>query len=127
IDEYAKFLRMKIGEVVSEAVASLGPVQLAWANGEATFAINRRNNKEPDVPKLREEGQLKGPVDHELPVLAVRAPDGKLRAIVCGYACHSTVLNIRQWTGDYPGFAQLKLEKDHPGAIALFWAGCGAD
>src|SRR5262249_51368196 len=27
----------------------------------------------------------------------------------------------------YPGFAQLALEKAHPDAVALFWAGCGAD
>src|SRR5262249_47226098 len=32
-----------------------------------------------------------------------------------------------QWSGDYPGFAQIELEKAHPGAVALFWAGCGGD
>jgi neutral ceramidase len=50
-----------------------------------------------------------------------------LRAIVCGYACHATVLDGQQWSGDYPGFAQTALESAHPGAIALFWAGCGGD
>src|SRR5262249_16133707 len=29
--------------------------------------------------------------------------------------------------GDWPGFTQIALEKKHPEAIALFWAGCGAD
>ncbi|HQK77580.1 MAG TPA: hypothetical protein PKZ25_15400, partial [Candidatus Hydrogenedentes bacterium] len=28
---------------------------------------------------------------------------------------------------DYPGFAQIELEKTHPGATAMFFAGCGAD
>jgi hypothetical protein len=37
------------------------------------------------------------------------------------------VLSFYQWSGDWPGFAQIEIEKDHPGAIALFWAGCGAD
>jgi len=62
-----------------------------------------------------------------LPVLSVRAPDGRLRAIVFGYACHATVLGLMQWSGDWPGFAQVEIEKNHPEAIALFWAGCGAD
>ena len=79
------------------------------------------------MPKLRQLGQLKGPVDHEVPVLCVREPDGKVRAVVFGYACHATVLSFYQWCGDYPGFAQLELEKRYPGATALFHAGCGAD
>jgi len=59
--------------------------------------------------------------------LAVRAPDGKLRAVVFGYACHATVLSFFQWCADYPGYAQTELERLHPDAVALFWAGCGAD
>jgi len=37
------------------------------------------------------------------------------------------VLSIDKWSGDYPGFAQIELEKLHPGCIAMFWAGCGGD
>jgi hypothetical protein len=128
VKDYAVGLRQKLVEVVGSALKDLAPARLSWGIGSAGFAVNRRNNKEADVPKLREAGQLKGPVDHELPVLAVYDPAlKKLRAIVCGYACHATVLSFYQWCGDYPGFAQLALEKAHPGAIALFWAGCGAD
>jgi hypothetical protein len=36
-------------------------------------------------------------------------------------------MDFFQWSGDYPGFVQLELEQAHPGAVALFWAGCGAD
>ncbi|MDP6445824.1 MAG: hypothetical protein QF805_18655, partial [Pirellulaceae bacterium] len=85
-----------------------------------------RNNREPDVPKLRADNQLKGPFDHDVPVLAVRSGK-KLRAVLFGYACHATVLSFYQWSGDYPGFAQIEVEKAHPGCVALFWAGCGAD
>jgi hypothetical protein len=52
---------------------------------------------------------------------------GALRAVVFGYACHATTLDISQWCGDYPGFAQANLEAAHPGSAALFVAGCGAD
>ena len=75
---------------------------------------------------LREQGLLNGPVDHDVPVLSVRAGD-KLKAVLFGYACHATVLDIYQWTGDHPGFAMLAVEEQHPGTQAMFWAGCGAD
>jgi hypothetical protein len=127
IVDYTAKLRSRLVEVAGEALRNLAPARLAWGNGLATFAVNRRNNKEPDVPRLRELGELKGPVDHEVPVLSVRDPQGHLRAIVCGYACHATVLPFYQWCGDYPGFTQIDLEKAHPGAVALFWAGCGGD
>jgi hypothetical protein len=113
--------------VAGEALKGLVPCQLAWGNGEANFAVNRRNNKEADVPKLIEEGKLKGPVDHQVPVLKVTDAKNQLKAVLFGYACHATVLSFYQWTGDYPGFAMLELEKRHPGAMALFWAGCGGD
>jgi hypothetical protein len=103
------------------------PTQLTWNNGFTTFATNRRTNKEKDVPKMRDLGQLNGPVDHEVPVLCVRDPAGKVVAIAFGYACHATVMDFYQWSGDYPGFAQLELEKRYPEATALFFAGCGAD
>ena len=62
-----------------------------------------------------------------MPVLKITRPEGQLRAIVFGYACHATTLQEMTWSGDWPGFAQLELERRHGGAMALFWAGCGAD
>jgi cephalosporin-C deacetylase-like acetyl esterase len=62
-----------------------------------------------------------------VPVLAVRGAGGKLVGVVFGYACHATVLSYQKWCGDYPGFATAELEAKHPGAMAMFVAGCGAD
>jgi hypothetical protein len=127
VQDYAKALHAKLVAVVGEALNNLAPARLAWGAGHITFAVNRRNNKEADVPRLRELGLLKGPVDHDVPVLSVRDRQGRLRAVVCGYACHATVLSGYDWSGDYPGFAQSALERAHAEAVALFWAGCGAD
>jgi neutral ceramidase len=127
IREYAADLQAKLVEVVGTALGKLAPARLAWGTGRVTFAVNRRNNKEADVPRLRAQGKLKGPVDHDVPVLSVRDPEGKIRAVVFGYACHATVLSFYQWSGDYPGFAQIALEKMYPDAVALYWAGCGGD
>jgi hypothetical protein len=127
VDAYTDALPGKVLKAVDAAVAASGPVTLSAGVGSAGFAVNRRENKEADVPALREKGQLKGPTDHAVPVLAARDPQGKLKGVVFGYACHATVLSFQKWCADYPGFAQIELEKAHPGAVALFWAGCGAD
>jgi hypothetical protein len=127
VDEYAAELEARLAAVAGEALGSLAPARLEWGVGRATFAVNRRNNREEDVTKLREAGKIQGPVDHDLPVLAVRNADGKPAAIVFGYACHATTLSLYQWTGDWPGFAQVEIETMFPGATAMFVAGCGAD
>ena len=127
VDEYAAQLLRNVDQLVGEAIGKLEPAKLEWGSGTANFAVNRRNNPEAQVPALRAAGELKGPVDHDVPVLAVKNSQGELKTIVCGYACHATVLSFQQWCADYPGFAQTELEKSHPGAIAMFWAGCGAD
>ncbi len=127
VEQYATFLEESIVAAVGQAIKNVAPCRLSWGSGTATFATNRRNNPEADVPKLREEGKLKGPFDHDVPVLAVRDDNDKLTAVAFGYACHCTVLPFYQWSGDYAGFAQIELEESHPDCVALFWAGCGAD
>ena len=127
IHRYADQLEDKVIAVVGEALGNLAPATIEWGSGKTDVAVNRRNNKADEVPKLRETGMLKGPSDHDVPVLAVKAADGKLLAVACGYACHATVLDGYEWSGDYPGFFQIEFEQAHPGAVALFWAGCGAD
>ena len=127
IHKYADHLHAAVVELVGKALTNLAPAQFAWASGSTDFAVNRRNNKEADVPLLREQGKLVGPSDHDVPVLAVKSLDGKLLAVAFGYACHATVLSGYEWSGDYPGYAQIEVEKAHPDCVALFWAGCGAD
>ncbi|MEX0676801.1 MAG: neutral/alkaline non-lysosomal ceramidase N-terminal domain-containing protein [Pirellulales bacterium] len=127
IDGYAANLRTTLVELVGRAIAELSPGELSYGQGTATFATNRRNNKEAEVPQLRTLGKLAGPFDHDVPVLAVAGASGKLTAVLFGYACHATVLDGYEWSSDYPGFAESELEKEHPGCTALFFAGCGAD
>jgi hypothetical protein len=127
--DFLTLLHEKIVTVVGKALQRLAPCELASGNGSATFACNRRNNGELEVVRLREEGNLRGPVDFDVPVLSVRSEDDKLLAVVFGYACHGTTLgpsNLK-WSGDYAGHAQLLLEQAHPGCTALYWAGCGGD
>ena len=127
VDRYAAALADHLVALVDAAIADLAPATLAHASSIATFAVNRRNNPEADVPRRREAGELVGPVDHDVPVLTVRGIDGALRAVVAGYACHATVLSDDLWSGDWPGAAQAEIERRLPGATALYWCGCGGD
>ena len=128
VTEYRTALIDKVVKVIGDALSSMQPAKLSWGVGQAGFAINRRNNKpEGQILQRIKDGNVVGPSDHELPILAVHGEDGKLRAIVGGYACHATVLDSYFISADWPGAAQNELERRHPGALAMFVAGCGGD
>jgi len=114
---YTGELEDQVVRLIGSVLKSGEPVELRQAEGRATFAANRRVQFTP-----------LGPVDHRVPVLRV---DGYRRplAIVFGYACHNTTLraDFVRFHGDYAGVAQAELERRHPGATALFVAGCGGD
>ncbi|HZV04016.1 MAG TPA: neutral/alkaline non-lysosomal ceramidase N-terminal domain-containing protein [Gemmataceae bacterium] len=124
IGPYTDKLKGWMIDVIVRALDDLKPACLSFGKGTARFAVNRRK---PTDKGFINDAYPEGPVDHAVPVLRVDAPDGKLRAVVFGYACHNTTLQFYQWCGDYAGFAQQYVEDKHPGATALFWMGCGAD
>jgi neutral ceramidase len=128
VEEYSQLMVERMVAMIGDALKRLAPAKLQYGAGKATFAVNRRNNREIEVPKLIAEGKpLVGPVDHAVPVLTVTRPDGRLDAILFGYACHPTTLSFMQWCGDYPGFAQVELERKYPTATAMFVNTCGGD
>lgn len=135
VNAYTADLEEKIVTVAGQAIDALAPAEFVWTMGKATFAVNRRENPEPAVPELRAKGELKGPVDHDLPVLAVMRAgeddtgeaDDEPIAIVFGYACHATTTALYEWSSDWPGVACANVEQAHPGAVAMCWIGCGGD
>lgn len=128
ITRYTRQLEQWAVATVKHALQTLRPATLSAFESEAHFAVNRRNNKESEVPTLLARGEEpRGPVNHRVPGFWVMDTSGKPLAVVFGYACHATTLDIYQWCGDYPGFAQLSVEKAMPGVTAMFFAGCGAD
>ncbi|HET6423529.1 MAG TPA: neutral/alkaline non-lysosomal ceramidase N-terminal domain-containing protein, partial [Planctomycetaceae bacterium] len=94
VDSYSDKLVETIVTTIGKALADLEPVTLAQGQGTTDFAVNRRTNREPDVPMLRSENRLLGPVDHAVPVLTATRADGSLKAIVFAYACHNTVMDF---------------------------------
>jgi len=129
IDEYSQWIEEEILKTVDSALASRTPASLSSGIGSAPFGVNRRTNVESEaVEKLANAIEPIGPHDHDVPVLAVRTPNGELRAVVFGYAAHTSALTSNyRWSGDYSGVAQNLLEANHPGTVALFFQGCGSD
>ncbi len=115
IERYTRELTDKIEQVALAALADRQPARLAWGVGKVEFAANRRVAFGSKV------------VDHDLPVLRVTTPEGKVRALFTSYACHCTTLDWNFIHADWAGCAQEALEREFPGAIALTAIGCGAD
>ncbi len=116
IDRYTEQLTGWIEQAALEALGDLQPGRLEWSSGssgQVSFARNRRPQG--------------GPVDHDLPVLVARTAQGGIRAIYTSYACHCVTLSHNKISGDWAGYAQEWLQKNHPGAVALVSIGCGAD
>ncbi len=128
VAEYSDWMGDQVVEAVGEALANPQSARLFKGEGLCTFAVNRRENKESEVEEMIATGKkLKGPVDHYVPVLAIRGEAGNLISVLFGYACHPTTISFNAWGGDYPGFAQINLEDKHPGTAAMFFNACGGD
>lgn len=124
IRRFSDHVKERIVNLAGEALQSMVQANLYSGNGITRFQVNRRNNTEKTI---NSQTDLKGPSDYSVPVLKVTDSEGRLVAVAFGYACHPTVLGIYQFSGDYPGFAQIELEKMYPGATAMFFQGAGGD
>jgi neutral/alkaline ceramidase-like enzyme len=128
VKAYTDKLVSQLVNLIPVAIADLKPARLSWSTGEVDFVMNRR--------LITPEGRCRGmgpnphgPVDRSVPVLRVDEPDGRLRAVVFGCACHPVTLDghNRKISGDYASAAQRYLQARHPDVQAMFIAGCGAD
>ncbi len=123
-EKYVEGLQETLVQLVGQALKNLELARLSYSHARAGFAMNRRARVENGY-QIRPNPD--GPVDHDVPILRVDGPDGKLRAVLFGYACHCTTLSFYEFCGDYAGFAQEYIEAAHPDTVALFMAGCGGD
>jgi putative membrane-bound dehydrogenase-like protein len=113
IERYTREYTDGIERAALAALDDLKPGHLTFGVGKVGFSINRRTRG--------------GPVDHDLPVMSIVAPDGKVRGIYVSYACHCVVLSDFKVSGDWAGYAAEELEKQYPNSVALVAIGCGAD
>jgi hypothetical protein len=124
---YTQELERKLVELVGEALGPMQPVSLSFGVGRAHFALNRREKTDKGTIKIGKNPW--GPTDESVPIVRVQDTSGKPLAIIFGYACHNTTHrpNMMQIDPDYAGYAQDRIEKEYPGATALFVTGCAGD
>lgn len=150
--EYQHFLTLRLADAVQQAINNLAPAQIGWGVGsEPRHVFNRRwrmkpgtviqdvwgntndvvkMNPRPGSPELLEPA---GPTDPEVPVLAVRAPDGKPIAVLANYSMHYVGVPGRTYSADYFGAfcdrIQQRLGADHqdPPFVAIMSNGTSGD
>ncbi len=127
IKEYSGWLQDRLVRVATAALADRRAGRLAWGEGRAGFAINRR--KIEDGRWVAIGSVPGGSVDHSLPVLRVSNEQGHVRAVFVSYACHCTTLQSADnfIHSDWAGEASAQIEAAYPDAVALVAIGCGAD
>ena len=126
IDRYTRELVDNLERVALAALSNRAPSKLSWSEGTVRFAKNRRVIRDG---RAQFGDNDTAPVDHTLATMFVHGADGKLRGVLVNYACHCTTLG-GEWNqihGDWSGYAQEAIERDHPGVIGLVSIGCGAD
>ncbi len=120
VERYGEQLIEAVLEVIRQSLESREAVSIEFGQGLSGLGVNRRRA----YPGFQ---SLPAPVDHDLPVLRIRERGGAVKAVLFGYACHATALGLYEICGDWPGFACSEVEKAIPGAMALYFPGCGAD
>ena len=123
---YTKRLQDQCVSLATQAVGRLQPARLSLGGGSVDFPMNRR--------EFTERGVIlgvnpRGPVDRSVPVLRIDSAEGKLVGVVFGAACHNTTFGARdnQVSGDFAGVAQSFVEREFPGAQAMFMQGLAGD
>lgn len=122
---YREFVEEALVDVIGQALETLAPALITYSHARCGIAMNRRIPLEEGIGF---QPYPDGAVDHDVPVLAIESADGEtLRGILFGYACHPTSLFIREWSGDWAGYAMEYIEEEFPESTAVFIQGCGGD
>jgi hypothetical protein len=128
VAQYTQWLARELVAVAGEAASNPRPAVLSWGVGVSPFTMNRRQFVSEHNVVLGINPR--GPVDRSVPVLRVDDPQThKPFAILFGTACHANCLQGDNYRvcNDFPGFARVELEKQFPGATALFMQGFAGD
>jgi hypothetical protein len=105
IDQYSEALARYLAQVAATALADLKPARIGFGIGQVAA-----NDKDTTVPVLR-----------------VVTPKGGVIAVLFGCSSDAALEdNSFAINGDFAGVAEAALEKEYPGAIALFYRLGGA-
>jgi len=121
-----KIFEPRVLSLIETAVADLQAAKLDYTVGSCTIAINRRQlDAEGKVVAFAPEPRK--PIDTDVPILRALTPEGKVRAVLFGYAAHPTTMGGYLIGPDYPGFAKDWIAAAYPECLPIFLQGCGGD
>lgn len=120
--------------VRAHAAAAPAVLESGWAEQQTPVSFNRRFvQKDGSVRTwvgLEYAGTVRsaGPIDPEIPILSVKSPDGRPRAIFSNFALHLDTVGGMKWSADYPFHIQNVI-RESLGAevISIFGTGCCGD
>lgn len=135
VDRYTAQLAEMLFRLAGEAMKETRPARIYTRSGVTRFQVNRRKNVEGFSAAKNLTGERnfvptitpEGPNDYSVPVIKIEGINKEPIAVIFGYACHPTTLTLNKFSGDYPGFAQIELERLYPGTMGMFFQGAGAD
>lgn len=123
--QYADFVVREAAAVVGDALSRMAPARLRYAQATSAVGINRRGSRDGRVGLIP---RPEGVVDRRVQlVVAENKEDGNLIGVAVKYACHPVTVVNTGIGSDYPGYMRQFVENRHPGAVAVFLQGCGAD
>lgn len=127
-ERYTETLNEKMIMAAQKAIEDLKPARLFKGAGKTSIMVNRRCFDDKGA-YLGMGPNVSGSIDPVVPVLRINTPEGDLRGIIFGCACHNVTLDQYNLlvSADYAGFARKNLETKYPDAKVIFLTGCGAD
>ncbi|MGD8241148.1 MAG: neutral/alkaline non-lysosomal ceramidase N-terminal domain-containing protein, partial [Armatimonadota bacterium] len=124
--DYVALFKARTDPLFAAARADLQPAVLDYTVGSCTMAINRRQfDAEGKVTSMRPEPRKQ--IDPDVPILRVLSPEGDVRAVLFGYACHPSTMNTYELGPDYVGYARDWIAAAYPDSVPVFLQGCGGD
>ncbi len=130
IEPYFQHLEETTHRVIAEALKAVQPAVIEWNIGRCQLATER-DLADPAKPDQRRICGFNptAKADDTLLVGRVSGADGKLLAVIANYACHPTTLawDNKLISPDYVGAMRETIERDCPGAVALFLQGASGD
>jgi hypothetical protein len=124
IAPYLDKVRDAVVRAARRALESAAPGSLTWTNGRCDLAVNR-DLPDPSRDRYATGFNPSATADDTVLVGRVADPSGKVRAVLVNYACHPTSLawENKLISPDYPGAMRELIEKQVPGALALYLHG----
>ena len=124
--QYSAWLADQAVAAAEEAASNMREGSLWFGEGKTSLPMNRRPDRDGDVPNAPNPG---GPVDDRLQLLVVRDEVGDIASVGMRLSCHPVTTGAQhKITADFPGAWRAEFARAFgPDVTPFFLQGAGAD